>query len=64
MTLKTQGLQSLEQIRIFLEGAQPLGFTAPSREAAYEWSSGSEYLKSPVTTQEISTVGISSTLTP
>ena len=37
MTLKTQGLQSLEQVRAFLEGAQPLGFAAPSREAAYEW---------------------------
>lgn len=35
--LKTQGLQSLEQVRAFLEGAQPLGFEAPAREAAYEW---------------------------
>ena len=37
VTLKTQGLQSLEQICAFLEGTQPLGFEAPSREAAYEW---------------------------
>jgi hypothetical protein len=37
VTLKTQGLQSLEQVRAFLEGAQPLGFAAPGREAAYEW---------------------------
>ena len=35
--LKTQGLQSLEQVRAFLEGAQSLGFTAPARESAYEW---------------------------
>ncbi len=37
VTLKTQGLQSLEQVRAFLEGTQPLGFTAPDRGAAYEW---------------------------
>ena len=37
VALKTQGLQSLEQVRAFLEGTQPLDFTAPSREAAYEW---------------------------
>lgn len=35
--LKTQGLQSLEQIRAFFEGAQALGFEAPAREAAYDW---------------------------
>jgi len=35
VTLKTQGLQTLEQIRAFLEGSQPLGFEAPRREAAY-----------------------------
>ena len=40
MTLQTQGLQGLEQIRAFLEGTQPLGFEAPSREAAYEWIGG------------------------
>lgn len=37
VTLKTQGLQTLEQVRAFLEGAQSLGFTAPAREAAYDW---------------------------
>jgi len=35
--LKTQGLQRLEQVRAFLEGAQPLGFDAPTRGDAYEW---------------------------
>jgi hypothetical protein len=35
--LKTQGLQSLEQIRAFLEGSQPLGIEVPAREAAYDW---------------------------
>lgn len=38
--LKTQGLQSLEQVRAFLEGAHPLGFEAPAREAAYDWIAG------------------------
>ncbi len=40
MTLKTQGLQSLEHIRAFLEGTQSLGFQAPAREAAYDWLVG------------------------
>jgi len=35
--LKTHGLQTLEQVRAFLEGAQPLGFDAPVRDAAYGW---------------------------
>jgi len=35
--LKTQGLQSLEQIRAFLEGTQALGFEAPARKDAYDW---------------------------
>ena len=34
MTLQTEGLQTLEQIRAFLEGSQPMGFEIPSREAA------------------------------
>jgi len=38
--LKTQGLQTLEQVRAFLEGSQPLGFEVPAREAAYEWITG------------------------
>jgi hypothetical protein len=37
VTLKTQGLQTLEQVRAFLEGSQPLDFVAPAREAAYGW---------------------------
>lgn len=37
--LKTQGLQTLEQIRAFLEGAQLLGFAAPARDDAYDWIS-------------------------
>jgi hypothetical protein len=37
VTLKTKGLQSMEQIRAFLEGAQPLGFDVPVRDAAYDW---------------------------
>jgi DNA-binding MarR family transcriptional regulator len=35
VTLKTQGLQNLEQVRAFLDGSQPLGFAAPDRKAAY-----------------------------
>lgn len=37
VTLKTQGLQTLEQVRAFLEGTQFLGFTVSAREAAYDW---------------------------
>ena len=37
VTLQTQGLQTLEQLRAFLEGSQPLGFEVASREAAYEF---------------------------
>ena len=36
-TLKTQGLQSREEIHAFLEGAYPLDFDAPGREALYDW---------------------------
>lgn len=39
VTLKTQGLQMLEQIRTFLEGSQPLDFAAPHRGAAYDFIS-------------------------
>jgi len=35
VTLKTQRLQTLEQIRDFLAGAVPLSFTTPQHEAAY-----------------------------
>ena len=37
VTLKTQGLQTLEQIRAFLEGAQALDFEAPNHQAVYSW---------------------------
>lgn len=37
VTLQTQGLQSLEQVRAFLEGSQSLGFEVPNREATYEF---------------------------
>jgi hypothetical protein len=35
VTLKTQGLQTLEQVRGFLDGSEPLSFAAPQRQAAY-----------------------------
>jgi len=37
VTLSTEGLQSLEQIKAFLEGSAPLGFEPPGREAVYDW---------------------------
>ena len=37
VTLKTQGLQTLEQVRTFLEGSGSLDFEVPTREAAYDW---------------------------
>ena len=37
VTLKTQGLQTLEAIGAFLEGTQALGFEAPARKEAYDW---------------------------
>ncbi|MCL4525012.1 MAG: hypothetical protein M1492_00670 [Gammaproteobacteria bacterium] len=37
MTLKTQGLQTFDQIHAFVEGAQALDFQAPSRDEAYDW---------------------------
>jgi DNA-binding transcriptional ArsR family regulator len=40
VTLKTQGLQTLDQIRAFVEGAQGLDFAAPAREEAYDWIAG------------------------
>ena len=35
--LKTHGLQTLDQMRAFVAGAQPIGFQAPARDAAYAW---------------------------
>ncbi len=37
MTLQTQGLQTLEQLRAFLEGSQPIDFDVPQREAANDF---------------------------
>ena len=37
VTLRTEGLQSLDQIRAFLEGSAALGFEPPGREAVYGW---------------------------
>ena len=37
MTLRTEGLQSLEQIKAFVEGSAPLGFEPPDRDAVYDW---------------------------
>jgi hypothetical protein len=35
VTLRTHGLQTLEQVRAFLKGSSPLDFVAPQRDAAY-----------------------------
>ena len=40
VTIKTQGLQTMGQIRAFLEGTHPLDFDVPAREALYEWIAG------------------------
>ena len=37
VTPKTQGLQTLEHVRAFLEGTQRLGFETPNRKAAYDF---------------------------
>lgn len=37
VTLKTQGFRSLDAVRAFLDGSQPLDFQAPHREDAYDW---------------------------
>ena len=37
VTLRTEGLQSLEQIRAFVEGSTELGFEPPDRSAVYAW---------------------------
>jgi len=38
--LKTQGLQTLDHVRAFVAGAQPIGFQASARDAAYAWIAG------------------------
>lgn len=37
VTLKTQGLQTLDQVRIFLDGNKPIEFEIPQRDAAYDF---------------------------
>jgi hypothetical protein len=37
VALESQGLQTLEQVRAFLEGPHPLDFEAQVREAPYHW---------------------------
>ncbi len=37
MALKTQGLQTPEQIHALLEGTAPLGFEVPRRAVAHDW---------------------------
>lgn len=37
MTLKTQGLQTLDQIRSFVDGNNPIEFEIPQRDAAYDF---------------------------
>lgn len=40
VTFKTQGLQTLEQVRAFLAGSAALDFSVPQREAAYGFVAG------------------------
>jgi len=37
VTLQTQGLKTLAQVRAFVEGNQPVFFTLTDRGAAYGW---------------------------
>lgn len=37
VTLRTEGLQNLEQIKAFVEGSAALGFEPPDRKALYGW---------------------------
>jgi len=37
VTLKTQGLQTLEQVRNFLDGNKPIEFEISQRDAAYDF---------------------------
>lgn len=39
MTLHTQGLQTLAQVRAFVSGVDPIAFTLEDRHAAYGWMS-------------------------
>lgn len=37
VTLHTQALQTLAQVRAFVAGAEPIAFTLADRTAAYGW---------------------------
>jgi len=37
VTLHTQGLQTLAQVRAFVSGVDPISFTLTDRQAAYGW---------------------------
>jgi hypothetical protein len=37
VTLTTQGLQTLDQVRDFVDHSQPLGFEPPDRASSYDW---------------------------
>jgi hypothetical protein len=37
VTLHTQGLQTLAQVRAFVSGNEPISFTLTDRRAAYAW---------------------------
>ena len=37
VTLHTQGLQTLAQVRAFVSGNEPISFTLEDRRAAYGW---------------------------
>jgi hypothetical protein len=37
VTLQTAGLQTLAQVRSFVEGNQPVSFTLTDRPSAYAW---------------------------
>lgn len=37
VTLHTQGLQTLAQVRTFVSGNEPIAFTLEDRQVAYGW---------------------------
>ncbi len=37
VTLHTQGLQTLAQVRAFVAGSEPISFTLEDRSKAYDW---------------------------
>jgi len=40
VTLHTQGLQTLAQVRAFVSGSEPISFTLEDRNKAYDWMAG------------------------